>query len=394
MKIKDSFTPVRLMSLMIIGTVVCTSSILLGFFNRVLIDDYVLLFFFDLVFLGLFIYELEKKRIDKEIIGNSQTTFVNIAVGVFIASIVEVLCGFMPQFARLIMLISFIMCAFSTDIIAIIYGTYAVSCLSIVLSFSAEEIMCSMLLIVFGSIIANSFTDEKNKTWSFLLTFFANCMINYIFYYLQYKYFTKEEFIYAIGASLIISVIALVLYGKVYHNTISEEVHKYTDILEEDYHGVLEVRALSQKEYLHAKRVSEVAFQCAKQIGCDALLCAAAGFYYRLGKWEGKPYVESGVKKAQQLCFPEKVIQILSEYYGEINAPSSPESALVQMVDTLVIKLEDLQNQPKDNVWNNEMIIYQTLNDFSTSDKLDDSGMSMHQFLKVRDYLVKEGTKN
>lgn len=119
-------------------------------------------------------------------------------------------------------------------------------------------------------------------------------------------------------------------------------------------------------------------------------LCAAAGFYYRIGNWEGAPYVENGVKKAEALCFPEKVIQIIAEYYGEEEKPSSPESALVHIVDALVIKLEKMKEGVGLSQWNKEMIIYQTLNEFSSSGIYDVSGLGMNQFLKIREYLTKE----
>ena len=37
------------------------------------------------------------------------------------------------------------------------------------------------------------------------------------------------------------------------------------------------------------------------------------------------------------------------------------------------------------------MVIYQTLNEFSTNGMYDNAGMSMNMFLKIREYLVQEG---
>ena len=90
------------------------------------------------------------------------------------------------------------------------------------------------------------------------------------------------------------------------------------------------------------------------------------------------------------MCFPEKVIQIIAEYYGEEEKPSSPESALVHIVDALVIKLEKMKEGVGLSQWNKEMIIYQTLNEFSSSGIYDVSGLGMNQFLKIREYLTKE----
>jgi hypothetical protein len=96
------------------------------------------------------------------------------------------------------------------------------------------------------------------------------------------------------------------------------------------------------------------------------------------------------VNKALSLCFPSDVVRILAEYYGEEKRPSTPESALVHMVDALVVKLDVLKDDVKKSQWNSEILIYQTLNEFSTSGIYDESGMSMNQFLKIRGFLAKE----
>ena len=62
--------------------------------------------------------------------------------------------------------------------------------------------------------------------------------------------------------------------------------------------------------------MSGVAEKCAYIVGADAAVCKAAGLYYRIGILDGDPMVENGVARAQNHCFPEKVTEILSEYYG------------------------------------------------------------------------------
>ena len=109
-----------------------------------------------------------------------------------------------------------------------------------------------------------------------------------------------------------------------------------------------------------------------------------------MGQWIGDPYVEEGVKKAKSLCFPEELMKILQEYYGEEQLPSIPESALVHMVDALVIKLEKINDGFEKSEWNHEILINQTLNEYSSSGIYDHCGMSMNQFLKIRQFLTKE----
>ena len=109
-----------------------------------------------------------------------------------------------------------------------------------------------------------------------------------------------------------------------------------------------------------------------------------------MGRWIGEPYIKNAVDKAESLCFPEDLTLILSEYYGEEHLPSSPESALVHMVDAIVIRLEAMEKDVGKSAWNRDMVIYQALNEFSASGIYDESGVSMNQFLKIREFLAEE----
>ena len=52
-----------------------------------------------------------------------------------------------------------------------------------------------------------------------------------------------------------------------------------------------------------------------------------------------------------------------------------------------------LNRQNLSTDWNQDMVIYQTLNELSGTGIYDESGLSMNQFLKVREFLVCEETE-
>ncbi|SER53741.1 hypothetical protein [Lachnobacterium bovis] len=388
----EKVTPYRAIPMAIIMVVIFATSLSLGFYEKMQIGEYIMLLILDMIFLGLFFYELEYKRIHKELYNYTQCSFINVSLGVCFTSIVVVICVFLPEFLKPMILIPVVMCAFSTDILAIIFGAYSAILITLLTNISKEELIASVLVILFAAIIVNSFSNENEYIWSCLTMFFLNCIINILFYFKRNSIVSKEYFICIIAQSVFICLFTLVFYKKVYHNTISEEKNKYDEILDENYHEILSIKAFSPKEYNHAIRVSDLSYRCAKKLGYDTTLCAAAGFYYRMCKWDEEQGINKAIEKAKYQCFPEAVIKIISEYNGEINLPSSKESALINMTDTLVSKIEQLKST-QNNVADINIFIYQTLNEFSISNKLDASGMSMHQFLLVRDYLVKEGLK-
>ena len=56
----------------------------------------------------------------------------------------------------------------------------------------------------------------------------------------------------------------------------------------------------------------------------------------------------------------------------------------------MVKKLEVMDKQTMQSEWNQDMLVYQTLNELSSKGIYDKSGMSMNLFLKIREHLVKE----
>ncbi len=80
----------------------------------------------------------------------------------------------------------------------------------------------------------------------------------------------------------------------------------------------------------------------------------------------------------------------MQEYNGEQKFPSTLESAIVHIVDSLVAKFEVMKAETQSNSWNQDILVYQTLNENSAAGLYDRSGCSMNMFLKIRDYLIKE----
>ena len=126
-------------------------------------------------------------------------------------------------------------------------------------------------------------------------------------------------------------------------------------------------------------------------IGADAPCATTAGFYYRLGKMEGEPEIDNALRLANNHCFPtDAVMAVMEEYGGILRLPQTPESAIVHMVDALVTKIELLDQDTMSSTWNQDMVIYQTLNELSQKGIYDESGLSINQFLKIREKLVRE----
>ena len=59
------------------------------------------------------------------------------------------------------------------------------------------------------------------------------------------------------------------------------------------------------------------------------------------------------------------------------------------MVDAVTAKFEFLDKDTLSNTWNHSILVYQTLDEISSKGIYDQSGLSMNQYMKIREYLVK-----
>lgn len=366
------------------------ATIILFVINKKDLDEFLCVTFLIIGFVPIMVFELGYERRRGTIGNNTQTSYKRIFVGFFIASLVLVGGTFFPEFFRPILLLPLVLNAFSNQIIGITGAMFLNSILAIATMGNIYEVLSYILLIIIGALLAKVLQQKEYRLYTSMIFMSVSILIPNIFYYLANEELVLQNLLYGFVNGGLVTIFSVLCYPKTKEITEEEIEYSYERFLEDDYVQVREVRGYSWSEYRHARKVSDIAYKYASKLGYHAGLAAAAGFYYRLGRWEGEQAVENAIKKARELCFPEDLVQILSEYYGEENLPSTPESALVHMIDGLLIKLELLENEVGTSKWNREVLIYQTLNEFSSAGLYDNSGMSINAFLKVREWLAKE----
>lgn len=353
-------------------------------------DEIIVYMIVDLVFFSLFWFLLEHDRMQKRISGNRETIFKKVLYGYLISWCILFVSAFLPEFLKPVILIPILMAALGTQGIAACAGLFLSSVLCLVLGSTVQEMVLYCLMVLFGCIAAETAERGRLKFWYELAIFCISTLLPGLFYYLTYRETPMRLF--GLGAILGVPVVLFLhfAYQKLAADRKDEIIDTLGDITDDSYPLARELLSFSKADYRHAKRVSEVSERCATLVGADATLCAAAGFYYRIGILEGGSIAQSGIRIAQRECFPEDVIRIISEYNGEEALPTTIESAIVHMVDGLIKKLEVFDSDTMSSEWNQDMVIYQTLNDYSAQGLYDRSGLSMNMFLKIREYLVNE----
>lgn len=387
---KESVCFYRVIPIVCMVGITLLLSLLFILLNHLMLDESICVGFIDVGFLSVFIYELEAERKKYMLSANRGTTFGFVAAGFCLSGLLLIGFLFLPDFCRPFALITLIMYTVSNAQLALITTVYFNILFAVTCSGNFFELVASLLLALFCSMLAGGLDSKKTRLSSAVLLLCTSLFTPLIFSYLAEG--TISATLVAVNGilSIVMLLSALFAYEKIRKRVQLEYTHKLEDILDESYSFHHEFQKYYPADYRHACKVSEIAALCAKALGYSELLCAAGGLYYRIGKCLGGPHTAAAVKKAQSLCFPNELTQILAEYYGEKELPSTPESALVYTVDALVFKVEALQKEVSGSTWNREMIIYQAMNEFSSKGMYDRSGLSMNQFLKLREYLVRE----
>lgn len=363
---------------------------ILSIMNKLKIDQLICMCFLVVSFMPILLLEMLYERKNGMISENEQTTYSRLGKGFLLCCFATIVISLFPEYLRPVLVLPLIMSAFSNEVMALIISLFLNVLLAMTTGGSYYELLAYVLMSISASLLTRYLNHKEYRLYIGAISFFISVLFPNIFSYLANQEVALSNLFICSLNGFVAAIYIMAYYPYVKERTENEVQYNYQQIISDDYFMVKEIQQYFPTEYQHARRVSALVEKYAKELGLNADLAAAAGFYYRMGKWEGEPYVENGVKKAENLCFPKELIQILWEYNGIFDLPSTPESALVHIVDGMVIKLELFENEVGTSKWNREVLIYQTLNDYSTSGIYDRSGLSINAFIKVREWLAKE----
>ncbi len=387
---EERFIARRVKKLVYLGCATLVSGILSSVLHRMPLGDMLALVFADMLFAVLFIFYLESSRIHKGILPDTAEDYQRICVYYTAGLILTLGASFFPEYTAPAFLTAFLLAAGLNREQALIIAIFFNVQNAFIQTLSARAVACYLMLMLSGIVLTMMYDQKPLRIYA-KMTAAAFCMaVPVLFYYIAQGVPT----ILLLAFSAINAVLSVAgmhfLYDILHYRQEHFGEISLATIVDPNFHLVREIKKYSLNDYNHAMRVSRIAAHCAAKIKADAKLAAVSGFYYHLGKFGGEPFVESGVKIALDNCFPSEVILILSEFNGLKNPISSIESAIVHITDTLVTKFEVLDHTTLSSSWNRDMVIYQTLNDESSSGIYDSSGLTMNQFLKIREYLSKE----
>lgn len=360
----------------------------LGFY----VDEVFCIIVLNVVFLMMIFLELMHVRLAGKMRYDKITNFHWLFFIVFICWGLQMIGGYCPEFFAPMLGIGLLLSSVIPISLAFPFGIYFACMTGLVTSAGVPVFLCYCFLVIFGVVIGNIFHYYKvmEAFGLYLYVFSLQMIIPILFYYMSYHELKKQIFFIGLIEGIIDIFVCLLCQKFLIKEQCNQNNYQYERLLEPTFELVKDIENYSMAEFLHGKRVSKLAYMCAEEIGGNVQLAACGGFYYRIGKMEGEPIIDNAIKLANHHCFPTDVIDILQEYGGIVRKPQTRESAIVHMIDLLVTKIELLDQDTMSSTWNQDMVIYQTLNELSQQGFYDESGLSMNQFLRIREKLVNE----
>ncbi len=192
-------------------------------------------------------------------------------------------------------------------------------------------------------------------------------------------------FVIAISESII-----YMLLGPIVLKKANQQSYEYKHFLSLSSPLARQMKEKSELAYLHSLRVRRVCGKAAALIKVNEDLSKTAGFYYHLGHFFGEPEIDNGIKVANDYGMPTPVIDILSQYKGILEKPSTKESALVHICDSVITLAEEQKDADVANSGYMKLMIHTKLNELSETGIYDDSGLSINEFLHIKDMLASE----
>ncbi len=342
-----------------------------------------------ILFFAVTVYYLELLRLQNKTVMGAYDDFRLYSFVYCTLALISAGFSFLPGYLAVVTLFPAVCITLFKDVTGFSLSIYFLLLTWALSGENAYLLVSDILVVTVVSLFIAINPSGKAKIITSLLLFLMNVVIPVIVMFVEGAGIIPLNVLYCVIAGVLGALLYFLISDKLRGAMPKEKFVRYRILLDGSFHLLKEIKACSEAEYAHAKKVSEICGRIAGKLGLDADLSACGGMYYRLGRIAGGE-IKDGVRLAEENCFPPELIDIISEYNGECRLPGSRESALVHIVDSVTLKFEVMDKDIFSGSWNRDIMIYSTMNEYSEKGLYDESGLSMNSFLRIRELLTAE----
>ena len=331
---------------------------------------------------------------------------------------------------------------------AILYGQLNAAFFSVVLAFGvfdASSCQAVPFLFTLASCLAASTVVRKIERRidmvfvSLILAFMNSVMVVLIAVIFNEKFAHMPIIIGGVAANGFLSgILALGFITPVEFLLNTASVFRLMDLSDLNNSVMRKMLVTASGTYQHSQMVAQLAENACRDIGANALVARVGAYYHYIGKMDQSEYfvenqtnginkhnamkpslsvsvirshVRKGVEKAHQLHLPQQIIDIIEEHHGNNiiayfyeeakkenpnvnpadysytgNPPSTKESAVVMLADTVEAACRTLENPTEERL---DKFIQMLINGKAEHHQLDKCDLTFSDITTIKDAFVK-----
>lgn len=274
--------------------------------------------------------------------------------------------------------------------------------------YSIENFIFYCVIGIILCILTRYMTTVASFVYVLIIAITSNLTLIFIMNNFAWRMATGKNALYSLISTGAVVIIAYVLHHKENHaieeitpvvaaveEQADSEDTRLEEILAESFPLRQRLLEHSRSLYSHSLHISSLAEEAALCVGCNAKVVQAGGLYHEIGRINGRDYIEEGVKLGEEYHLPGAVIDIIRQHNSKYEKPQSVEAAVVMLTDSIASTIEYMEQEQKDKKGrlSAEKIIEQIFDIRLAKGTLDESGMDIRNYKKLKEFFKKEYSK-
>lgn len=218
-----------------------------------------------------------------------------------------------------------------------------------------------VLLYLSAGLVGICLLEGKRKFSGYLLRgagfLVIYAVLNLLFVMYAYMQIEMTDVLYSLlGGALQIVPVCCFLPFLVEGGIAMPGVSGLAAIVAMDFPAMEEFKEREPVVFKHSRLVARLSSQAAAEIGANSLLAEAGGLYHEIGAGISADSVQESLRICKKYRLPASVQDMVKEHDADKKTPSTKESAIVMLSDTIVTLMEDNRKKGVSGIDINETI--------------------------------------
>lgn len=249
-------------------------------------------------------------------------------------------------------------------------------------AFTEELLILYLLYSILAIFLVKHSMTLMEHVFSGIISIITYILISYAYQYMTYEK-VKLSVILTGLIPLIISLIPLYMKFVLKYINARYLNKSLVNICDDENELLLMLMDKDSSVYFHSVQVADVAVRAAVKMHANVNLVNAAARFHEIGRLQSRNYVSAGIDIMRKNHFPLEIIRIVKEHNSQSNKPTSLESAIVMLADTIETTLNKIIETKGYNV-NKKKIVQSVIDLRFDSGVLDEAIKDTKQYKELR----------